>query len=196
MPRPLRIIAQGCTHHVFSRCHGMRNLLHGKYGKKYFIEAVKECQKKYVFDLIAAEIVANHIHLIIKTNLGKQTISRIMQYIKARIAEKYNRAMRSTGAFWNERFGSSVIEEAENPEEYLLWLLWYIGYNPVRKGLSQNPRQNEIGFINCYLDRYHEAPVRITLHSFFLNLGKTYEECVNKFLIYEDAYLRRLAVYL
>jgi len=195
MTRPLRNIAQGFTHHVYSRCHGKRNLLLGKYGKKYFIESVRECQEKYDFELIAAEIVANHIHLIIKTNLDKQTISRIMQYIKARIAEKYNRAMGTTGSFWNERFGSSVIEEAKNPEDYLLWLLWYIGYNPVRKGLSRNPRENDIGFINCYLDRNHVAPVKITLHEFFCKLGNTFEECVKRFLHYEDAYLKRLAVY-
>jgi putative transposase len=195
MTRPLRTIAQGLTHHAYSRCHGKRNLLLGKYGKKYFIEAVRECQEKYDFELIAAEIVANHIHLVIKTNMDKQTISRIMQYIKARIAEKYNRAMGTTGSFWNERFGSSVIEEAEKPEEYLLWLLWYIGYNPVRKGLSRDPRKNDIGFINCYLDRNHVAPVRITLHEFFWKLGNTFEECAKRFLSYEDAYLKRLAVY-
>jgi REP element-mobilizing transposase RayT len=195
MPRTARNIAQGCTHHTFSRCHGKRYLLQGKYGKKYFIEAIQECQEKYDFDLIAAEIVANHIHLVIKTNLDKQTISRIMQYIKARIAEKYNRAMGETGSFWNERFGSSVIEEAENPEQYLLWLLWYIGYNPVRKGLSPNPRKNDIGFINCYLERNHVIPIRITLHQFFSKLGSTFEDCVKRFLFYEDAYLRRLVVY-
>ncbi len=195
MPRPLRNIAQGCTHHVYCRCHGKKNLLLGKYGKKYFIDSIRECQEKYDFELIAAEIVANHIHLIIRTFAGKQSISRIMQYIKARIAEKYNRATGETGAFWNERFGSSVIEEAENPEEYLLWLLWYIGYNPVRKGLSRNPRTNDIGFINCYLDRNHVMPIRITLHAFFYRLGNTFEECVKRFLFYEEAYLKRLAVY-
>ena len=195
MPRPLRNIAQGFTHHVFSRCHGKKNLLLGTYGKKYFIESVKECQEKYDFELIAAEIVANHIHLVIKTNMDKQTISRIMQYIKARIAEKYNRAMGQTGSFWNERFGSSIIEEADNPQDYLLWLLWYIGYNPVRKGLSRDPRKNDIGFINCYLDRNHMAPIKITLHEFFYKLGSTFEECAKKFLLYEEAYLKRLAVY-
>lgn len=195
MPRPLRNIAQGKTHHTYSRCHGKRNLLQGKYGRQYFIEAVKECQEKYDFELVAAEIVANHIHLVIKTNLDKQTISRIMQYIKARIAEKYNRAMKTTGAFWNERFGSSVIEEADNPEGYLLWLLWYIGYNPVHKKLSRDPRKNDIGFINCYLDQNHEAPVKITLHYFFMRLAETFEERVKKFLFYEYAYLKRIAVY-
>ena len=193
MSRPLRNVAQGKTHHVYSRCHGRRYLL--LYGKKYFIEAIKKCQEKYDFDLIGAEIVGNHFHLIIRTKPGKESISRIVQYIKARIAEKYNKATGGTGAVWNERFGSAVIEDSENPEQYLLWLLWYIGYNPVRKGLSRNPRMNDIGFINCYLTQDYEMPIKITLHQFFCELGKTFEDCVKRFLFYEEAYLKRLAVY-
>lgn len=195
MPRKLRKTGQGLTHHCFSRCHGKKNLLLGKYGKKYFIEAIQMCQEKYDFDLVAAEIVGNHIHLVIKTIHGKETVSLIMQFIKARIAEKYNSAMNTTGPFWNERFGSTLIEESENPQQYLLWLLWYIGYNPVRKGLSRDPRKNDIGFINCYLSEGHELPVKISLHSFFLQLGNTFDTCVEKFIFYEDAYRKRLSVF-
>ncbi|PKL17159.1 MAG: hypothetical protein CVV49_12560 [Spirochaetae bacterium HGW-Spirochaetae-5] len=152
------------------------------------------CQEKYEFELVAAEIVANHIHLVIRTKEDKETISLIMQYIKSRIAEKYNRAMQTSGSFWNERFESRIIEESENPEEYLLWLLWYIGFNPVRKGLSRDPRNNDIGFINCYLDENYEATVKITLHKYFLKLGSDFATCVQKFLFFEDAYRKRIAV--
>lgn len=195
MPRKLRTIAQGCSHHCFSRCHDKRNLLNSSWCRRYFIEAVKKCQEIYEFELIAAEIVGNHIHIIIRTLLSKEDVSRIMQYIKARTAEMYNRATGSTGAFWNERFGSTVIEESDNPEQYLLWLLWYIGYNPVRKGLSRDPRESPIGFINCYLQKNFEAEVKITLHRYFLNLGDTFEKCVERFLFYEEAYRKRIAVY-
>ena len=194
MPRKLRNTAQGCTHHCFTRCHGKKNKLMGKYGKKYFIESVKMCQEKYDFELIAAEIVANHIHIVIKTLQGKESVSLIMQYIKARIAEKYNTAMNETGAFWNERFGSTIIEEAEDPEAYLMWLLWYISFNPVRKGLSRDPRNNEIGFINQYLKRNAVLPIKITIHEFFWKLGNNFEDCVEKFLYYEDAYRKRLSI--
>ena len=194
MPRKLRNIGQGKTHHCYTRCHGRKNLLLGKYGKKYFIEAVQMCQKKYEFELIAAEIVADHMHLVIKTLDDKASISRIMQYIKARIAEKFNREMKTSGSYWNERFGSTVIEDEENPEEYLLWLLWYIGYNPVRKRLSADPRKNEIGFINAYLDENYKLPIIITLHKYFLKLGDSFHQCVLKFLQWEDKYRKRIAV--
>ena len=156
MPRKPRIIAQGFTHHCFSRCHGKRDLFKSRWCKRYFTEAIRKCQEKYEFELIAAEPVGNHIHILIRTLLDEEDISRIMQYIKARIAEMYNRATKNTGAFWNERFGSEVIEESDNPQQYLLWLLWYIGYNPVLKGLSKNPRENWIGFINNYLIKDYE----------------------------------------
>ena len=118
-----------------------------------------------------------------------------MQYIKARIAEKYNRAKGETGPFWNERFGSTIIEESDNPEQYLLWLLWYIGYNPVRKGLSSNPRNNDIGFINYYLDESSDGELQFTIHEYYTGLGKTSEERVSRFLLYEEAYLKRIALY-
>jgi REP element-mobilizing transposase RayT len=194
MPKPLREIIQGVTYHCYTRCHGKKNLFHSSYVRKYFIDAITMCQEKYEFELVAAEPVGNHIHLIIKTVENRETISSIMQYIKARIAEKYNRSTGETGSFWNERFGSTIIEKSENPDQYLLWLLWYIGYNPVRKGLSRDPRDNFIGFINCYLTKNHNTSIRITIHEYFLNLGNTFEECVNKFLWYEDAYLKRLAL--
>jgi len=195
MPKPPREILQGATYHCFTRCHGKKNLFHSAYVRKYLIAAILMCQEKYNFELIAAEPVGNHIHLIIKTIENSETISSIMQYIKARIAEKYNRAVGETGAFWNERFGSTIIEKSDNPEQYLLWLLWYIGYNPVRKKLSADPRDNYVGFINCYLVKNFESKVKITLHQYFLNLGNTFEDCVKNFLCYEDAYLKRLAVF-
>ena len=196
MARPLRKIIETATYHCYTRCHGKKDLLKSRYGKRHFIESVQMCQEKYEFELIAAETVSNHIHLIIKTLENEETISRIMQYIKARMAEKYNRATGETGPFWNERYGSTIIEESENPEQYLLWLLWYIGYNPVRKGLSHDPRNNEIGFINCYLNENFIPPLHFTIHEYFNRLGHNFLQRRDKFLAYEDAYRKRLTLWI
>ena len=197
--RKPRTIAQGITYHCYSRCYNQENRLISGLGKQIFIESVQMCQEKYYFELCAAEIVGNHIHLIIKTLEGGETISRIMQYIKARVAEKYNRIMKMGGAFWCGRFNCKVIEESNDPVTYLLWLLWYVAYNTVRKNLCTDPRQiqyNTIGFINCYLiENYqdlHNFPIKITLHPFFLKIGNNFAECVEKFLYYEELYLARL----
>lgn len=195
MARPPRIILQGVTYHCYTRCHGKRHHFNKSYVKEYMVDAINMCHEKYEFELIAAEPVGNHIHLVIRTQEGKETISQIMQYIKARIAEKYNRRTGESGAFWNERYGCTIVEHSDDPHNYLLNLLWYIGFNPVRKNLCSDPRKNFIGFINCYLDNNFKCRIKITLHKYFTVLGETFDERVKKFLLYEEAYRKRLAFF-
>jgi len=191
MPKPLRKILQGVTYHCYSRCQGLNKLLLEKEAKTSFMEAIKMCQKKYKFELSAAEIVDNHFHLLIRTLENEETIARIMQYIKARTAETYNRATKRKGPFWNERYGCKIVEHTKNPKRYLTDLLWYIAHNPVKKGLSRNPRNNYIGFIKCYLIRNYEISIKITLHPYFYELGNSFTERVKKFLSYEKEYVQR-----
>jgi REP element-mobilizing transposase RayT len=189
MPRPAREFEQGSTHHCWSICQGRNDLLNSLHGRQFFIQAIKMCQEKYKFELIAVENAKNHFHLIIRTIEGEADISRIMQYIKSRAAWKYNRATGRTGPYWNDRFKNKVVEKSTDPQQYLLYLLWYIAYNPCTKGLSSNPRYNEIGFINCYLYKNHEAPVKITRHYYFIELGRTHNSRVRKLLFHEQKYL-------
>lgn len=195
MARVNRIIRQDITYHCYSRCLRKRNFFNTDYAKQFLVDAINMCHDKYRFELIAVEPVGNHIHLVIRTLENEETICRIMQYIKARIAEKYNRKTGETGPFWNERYGCTIIEDSDDPVKYLLSLLWYIGFNPVRKNLSSDPRRNFVGFINCYLDRNFRCQVKITCHKFFTTLGETFDECISRFLLFEEQYRKRMALF-
>ncbi len=195
MPRPVRIIEPNLTYHVYTRCIECKNMIRSGSLKELMITVLMKTQKKYTFELIAYEIMDNHFHLIIRTVPGGESISRVVQYIKARFAELFNRSMNRTGPFWNERFKDQIIEHAEKPVHYLLWLLWYLAFNPVRKNMVRNPRQSLYGSINSYLEESHPGRVRITLHRYFMDLGTSFRERVQRFLLYEEAYRRRLAVY-
>ena len=133
MSRKLRETAQGLTYHCFTKYHGGQNIVKIGRGRKLFLETVQMCRAKYEFELISAEVLSNQIHLIIRTVPGGKNISFIMQYIKSRIAEKYNRSMGTTGVFWNERFKSTVIENTIDPEQYLNRLLWNISIETNKK---------------------------------------------------------------
>jgi REP element-mobilizing transposase RayT len=135
MSRPLRRIEQGITYHCYSLCHNWENSLKTKTAKLFFIQAIQMCQEKYTFELVAAEIVSNHFHLVIRTLKDGETISLIMQYIKARNTKKYNSHFKKGGAFWIGRFKCKIVEDAKDPKDYLFDLLWYVAYNPVRKKL-------------------------------------------------------------
>jgi REP element-mobilizing transposase RayT len=110
--------------------------------KEIFVLIIGCALKKYSFELISYQIMNNHFHFIIKTCENGASISRIMQYIKARFAEKYNRLHSRTGPFWNERFKDQIIEQSVNPSHHLLLLLWYHAFNPVRANKINNPRNS------------------------------------------------------
>jgi REP element-mobilizing transposase RayT len=178
------------TYHCQSRCVELRDLFASRLARNIAISVIKKTLEKYSFELIFLEFVENHFHLIIRTVDDGETVSRIMQYIKSRIAERYNFKVGRTGPFWNERFKSDIIEEYENPQKALLYLIWKISYNLVRKGVIRNPRESEYGTIRVYLEKNYIPKVKITLHKLFLTLGQSFEECVKAFLPFEQLYLR------
>lgn len=188
----IRDVSQGMTHHTFSACHNWTTFFKWIHMKALVMESVRMAQKRYTFELIAIAVLKDHIHLIIKTQKGEASISTIMQYIKARTTEKYNRVAGRSGTLWNGRFKNVVIEKEPNPVEYLLYLIWYVAYNPVRNGEEENPRTSYAPFINCYLqENFVFKSADITLHHMFMKLGDKHEERVRKFLYYEQLYLSK-----
>jgi len=194
MPRSQRICQPNLTYHVFSRCIEYKELL-DVHTKDILLSILRRTQKKYSFDLIHYTIMSNHFHFIIRTVDEGAPISRIMQYIKSRLAETYNRLMNRIGPFWNERFKDVIIEKQDNPTRYLLWLLWYMGYNPVRKGHVKCPEQYKYCSINCYLLENFYVPVKITFHEYFIDLGSTFKERVRRFRQWEEMYRKRYALH-
>ncbi len=194
MARPPRICRPGLSYHVMSRCIEKKNALRPRSVKDLMMRVVSLALDKYRFELVSYAIMDNHVHFTIRTLEEGPSISRIMQFIKSQFAQRYNRAYNRTGPFWNERFTDSIIDHASNPERYLLWLIWYLAYNPVRKGYAGDPRQYSYSSIRAYIDQNYVSPVPITLHSYFMNLGQTFHERVKRFLLYEEAYRKRLAL--
>lgn len=193
MPRPKRICMPNFTYHITSRCLRKLPFIKQDFWKDIFLEVVDIAMQKYNFHLIGYQIMDDHFHLIIKTLHDEANISRIMQYIKARFAERYNKYMKTIGPFWNERFHDNIIELSDDPQSYLLKLLWYLGFNAVRSKAVVDPRDYIYGTINCYLNTNYQPKVKITLHEYYLNLGSTTEDRIKKFLYYEDAYRKRFA---
>ena len=189
MHKPKRKCLPEMTYHCQSRCIELRDLYDSRFVKDISIGVMRRTLERYSFELVFLEFVQNHFHLVIRTVEKGETVSRILQYIKSRIAEQYNQKIGRTGPFWNERFRSTIIEECENPGKALLFLIWKISYNLVRKGIIRNPRDNEYGMVRAYLEKDYIPMVKITLHKFFLALGQSFEECVSVFLTFEQIYL-------
>ena len=124
MPYPERDNEVGLTHHIWSRCRQWKNLLKDKKSKHMFVRIIKDALVKFEFELNAFCILDNHFHFLITTVNEHDTISLIMQYIKMRVARNWNIMNNDFGVFWNERFGSRIID-SKVPEFDLNWLIWY-----------------------------------------------------------------------
>ncbi len=192
MPRKHRIYIPGATSHVTSRCIEKKPLMRSKKMKQLMIDVLNLALKKYYFELVGYTIMDNHFHFFIKTPIGGENISQIMQFIKSQFARRYNRMMNRTGPFWNERFSDTIIELSANPRVTFFNVLLYVGYNPVRSKYVKDPRDYPYSSINCYLDENYISPVKITLHDYFLELGSTFYERTQRLLEYEDIYRKRI----
>ena len=188
-----RICKPNLTYHLVSRCIEHRNMMKNSNIKKLLIQVISMAQEKYTFQVIHYTIMHNHFHFIFRTVEDGETISRIMQFIKSQLAQRYNRKVGRTGPFWNERFKDFIIEYSDNPRFYLLWLICYQAFNPVRSGDVSDPRKYQFSSFNAYIDQNYISPIKITLHEYFLQLGDTFEERVKNFLWYEECYRKRLA---
>jgi len=194
MARKLRVQLPNVTYHIVSRCIEWKNYLQEDYFKACFVEILSRAKQKYHFKLIAYCIMDNHIHLVIHTTPDGAPISRIVQYIKARFAELYNRITQRRGPFWNERYKDSIIQYAKDAFHYLLWLLWYVAFNPVRKGMCQSPAKYAYSSINAYMKEDADVGVTIDYHEYFIQLGETFAQRVKRFMRYEEIYRRRCSI--
>jgi hypothetical protein len=184
MPRPLRKCLPDRTYSCTSRCIEIRKLLDSNKVKRMVIKAISMAQEKYIFKLNYMKIYGNSVVLIIHTENSGETISRIMQFIKARIAENYNRTYRRTGPFWNERFKSRIIEEFENPVKEYLQELCYHEFTNSKKTNQFN--DNDIyNTYMVYIDMNYIPKVEITINDLFLKIGSDFHERARTLQRYE-----------
>jgi len=163
-----------------------------KYLKDLMLSVLNQALEKYVFELSAFTIMDNHFHFLIRTVVGGEDISRIMQFIKSQYARKYNKIMNRTGPYWNERFSDKIIEYAEDPLSAFNNVLQYLAENPVRSGYVKDPRDYKYSSYKCYIDENYKSPVKITLHPYFINLGSNFKERAQVIQDFEEAYRKAI----
>lgn len=76
-------------------------------------------------------IMPNHIHLIFFSN----TLSKAMHFLNFSYAQYFNYRYDKSGYVWQGRYKSYVVQE----DKYLLNLISYVEYNPVRAKIITNP---------------------------------------------------------
>jgi len=93
-----------------------------------------EAKRRYGVSLLDYIITSNHVHILISAADGSQ-ISKFMQYVSSLTARDYNRRKEKTGALWEGRYRSTLIQDGT----HLGRCLFYIDLNMVRATGLKHP---------------------------------------------------------
>jgi len=134
MPRKNRsgIIFNGAIYHIYHRGNNREFIFQNDEHKAFFLKELKECHKKFSYELLAYVIMDNHYHLIIKTS--ETPISEIMFNINNVMGKFLNKELKRTGHVFEGRYNCKLIDS----DSYLIWLLRYIHRNPIRANICND----------------------------------------------------------
>ena len=96
-----------------------------------------EAKKRYRLTILNYTVNSNYIHLLVFDTESQENIPRSLQLVAERTAQEYNQRKKRKGAFWEDRYHATIIEDGE----HLLHYIVYIDMNMVRAGVVDHPTQ-------------------------------------------------------
>ena len=88
-------------------------------------------------------VTSNHIHLLV-VDTDPDAIPKSLQLIAGRTAQEFNQRKERKGAFWEDRYHATAVEQ----NEHLIRCLVYIDLNMVRAGVVSHPSEWEMSGFN------------------------------------------------
>ena len=137
MPRAKRYYIPGCVWHITHRCHKKEFLLKFSRDRNRWLELLFRAKQKYGLDVLNYIATSNHVHLLVSDNGNRDTIPKSMQLVAGQIGQEYNRRKKRHGAYWEDRYHATAIEN----DTHLMKCLAYIDMNMVRTGIVRHPSE-------------------------------------------------------
>ncbi len=143
MPRANRSFLPGHVWHVTQRCHKKEFLLKFRKDKRLWMSWALEAKARFGIVVLNFMITSNHIHLLATARLthwkcrSTVALSGALQLIESRVAQTFNGRKERHGAFWEDRYHATAIENGRR----LKRCLTYIDMNMVRAGVVSHPRE-------------------------------------------------------
>jgi putative transposase len=89
-------------------------------------------------------VTSNHTHLLVADDADRNTIPDSIKLIAGRTGQEYNQRKKRKGAFWEDRYHATAVENGD----HLLQCLVYIDLNMVRAGVVNHPSDWAFGGYN------------------------------------------------
>jgi putative transposase len=166
MSRSARLVVPGYPHHIVHRGHNRRVIFERLADHAAYLEDLRELKTQYGVKIYAYCLMSNHVHLLLVPETA-DGLAQVMKRVAGRHALRLNGRNEHTGALWQGRYYSSVVDR----DAYFLTCCRYIELNPVRAGLASDPV--DYPWSSCRFRRGERAPAWLDLDPLFLAMGNT-----------------------
>jgi putative transposase len=151
MARANRHHIHGQVWHITQRCHKKEFLLKFARDRRRWCSWLFEAKKRFGLRLLNYMVTSNHIHLLVVDN-GPDVIAKSLQLIARRTAQEFNKRKKRKGAFWEDRYHATAVDQ----NEHLIRCLVYMDLNMVRAGVVNHPSEWE----TCGFNEIRNPPRR------------------------------------
>jgi putative transposase len=135
MARQNRLILPGVAVHITQRGNDRAACFRRDSDHMIYLVHLRELAEALGCSVHAYCLMSNHVHLLL-TPSSARACSGLMKNLGQRYVQYFNRAHERTGALWEGRYHSCIVESPR----YVLACYRYIELNPVRAGLVSHPR--------------------------------------------------------
>ena len=135
MARAKRHYIPGHIWHITHRCHKREFLLKFSKDRRRWLHWLFEAKRGYGLTILNYTVTSNHIHLLVVDDGERDVIPKSIQLIAGRTGQEYNQRKNRKGAFWEDRYHATAVEEGD----HLFRCLVYIDLNMVRAGVVDHP---------------------------------------------------------
>jgi len=137
MARAQRHYLPGHIWHITHRCHKKEFLLKFSNDRRRSLQWLYEARMRYGLKILNYIVTSNHIHLLVAGNDKRDVVPKSMQLIAGRTGQEFNQRKKRKGAFWEDRYHATAIEDGEHFSRCCA----YIDLNMVRTGVVSHPSQ-------------------------------------------------------
>ena len=143
MPRPPRVLFPHHYYHVLNRANRGMEIFHSSADYRAFIQLIARAQERVTLAIIAACLMPNHIHLVVRPS-GVDDIPNWMRWLCTTHVRQYHEKYQTTGRLWQGRYKALLAQD----DHYLLTLLRYVERNAARKNLVHRAEDWHWGSLN------------------------------------------------
>ncbi len=144
MPRRALNFQQGSYYHVYSRGNNYQTIFFERESYLYFLKLVRRYLVDENISILAYYLMPNHYHLLVQCNGGN--LSEAMQLLSLTYTKSINKRFNRVGSLFQGRFKAVLV----NSGEYLVHLVRYIHFNPVKADLVKSASEWEFSSFSEY----------------------------------------------